>query len=194
MRSARTSGLTLVELVSSLTVLTLGTLALAYASSTSIVATRSAKPRFLAEQAAQRVIEEYRAAPFASFYTASWGAPAKLTQAAVGSFPAYDYVSLDGSQTFADILAPAVGQGVLGAPATGSMLRLRLLSERDYNVGLTTSVDLDFDGSTTSTVIAGTYRLFPIVVEVHWREEAGAQTYRQFAVIQDMPELDPTRQ
>lgn len=198
MRHARvTRGLTLVETTVSLAVLVVATLALAHATSAAMMSTRTSKPRLIAQQAAQRAVDELRsrARPLTTFYSTWW-----KDAALVGAGTAGVYHGLDGTGTYGEVLDPALQARIMARPATGHVLRLRLLSEAAYQA-VWGVADLDLDGDLTSgierdgsgsTEGAG-YRLYPIVVEVHWRDETGSQVHRLAAVVSDSPDLDGSR-
>lgn len=192
-------GLSLIEVVVALAIVSLAGLALAYSSSTSVAATRMAKPRLVAQQALQRTVEELRGAsrPLATFYTTYWGSAALTDAGTAGA-----YLSLDTSQTYTDVLAPALAVGDMGKSSVGgAVLRVRFLSEASYNQLWGTSVDLDFNGATNDGIArdgsgstAGpAYRMYPLVVEVHYRDEQGDQVLRLVTTIGDTPVLDPQR-
>lgn len=194
-----TRALSLVEVVVSLAVLSMATLGLAYATSTSVMATRTSKPRLIAQQAGQRVIEELRGAsqPLATFYTTQWGA-AVLTNTNTPNV----HRSFDATSTFTEIIDPALQSRIMGRPSDGgAVLRVRFLSEADYNAAWGLSADLDFDGATNGALQhtgggatgGPAYGLYPIVVEVHFRDEQGDQLYRVVTTIGSTNELDPSR-
>lgn len=193
-------GLTLVEVVFALAVLVVAALALGYASSSAVVSTRAAKPRLIAQQAAQRTVDELRASarPLSGFYALWWGSAAIVSPGGPGA-----HVGLDATQTYTQEIDPAERAGVLAAPLDGgAFLRLRFLSEANYNALWGTTVDLDLDGTTndgiqhdgSGSADGAAYRMFPIVVEVHYRDQTGSHVYRLPAVISDLPDLDPQRQ
>lgn len=205
-RRRSTTGLTLVEIVVSLAVLVVATLGLAYAVSTSVVVTRTSKSRLIAQQAAQRAVDELRSTcrpvgaafggPLTTFYTTWWKGAALTNPNTAGA-----YLGLDATGTYGEILDPALQVGIMARPASGAMLRLRVLSEAAYNAIWGGAADLDVDGDTTSGIErdgsgsteGANYHQYPIVVEVHWVDELGPQTHRLAAVVTDHPDLDVSR-
>lgn len=194
-----TRALSLVEVIVALAVLSLATLALASAAGSSVIVTRTSKARLIAQQAAQRTVEELRGSsqPLATFYTTYWGTAALTDDDTPGA-----YLGLDTTSTFVEIIDPALQGKVMGRPSDGgAVIRVRFVSEADYNAAWGLSADLDFDGATdgtlqhTSATATGgpNYRLYPIVVEVHFRDEQGDQVIRLVTTIGSTSELDPSR-
>ncbi len=203
------SGLSIVEVAVSLAILSIAMLAIFGSLNSSIRAGREARPRFVAQQAAQGVIEGLRAdsGSLGVFYDKYWGTTTvagavRRDDDTAGVYLDLDLVGAEIGDTYAQVIDPAVRSRAILPPSNGgAMVRLIFLSEDRYNTIWGTTTDLDFNGSLTdgiehdgSGAIEGPeYKMYPIVVEIHWRDESGDQVFRQTTVITDDPDLDPSR-
>lgn len=220
---ARTRGLTLLEISFTVAVLAGGLLAVLSVVGSSLKATRLAKPRFLAQQAARSVADELRAdaGGMPAFYAKYWGDPAELPAGPFAVTPAPGpgaagavvrgngtsgvFVDLDAvGTTFATIIDPALRARLIQRPGSGNgaVLRLRLLSEANYNaLWAATPADLNFNGTTSDGIqrdgsgstLGAEYRIYPLLVEVHWRDEDGDRLHRLCTTISTEPAIDPSR-
>jgi type II secretory pathway pseudopilin PulG len=207
--SSRRSGLSIVEVAVSLAILSVGMLAIFGSLSSSIRAGREARPRFLAGQAAQRVVEGLRAdvGVLGAFYDEYWGSATVSGGVLRNDNTPEVYLDLDlvGAEignAYAEVIDPALqGRVILPPSDGGAMLRLIFLSEDRYNTVWGTTLDLDFNGSVvdgiehdgSGAVEGPDYKMYPVLVEIHWRDESGDQIFRQLTVITDDPDLDPQR-
>jgi hypothetical protein len=190
------AGVTLVETVTAAGVLAVVALALALSMSTSIIVARSSGTRFIAQQAAARVVERARALPFDQAWRELWAGrgvevqDGRVVEDLAGILRAVR----------AEVLAPALAEGRIGQGAR-PMLTLRLLGEGEHNDLWRCAVDLDLDGSTRGLlpapgvdVPAPAYAFYPVLVEVAWRDDAGDHVHSLPAVISNEPQLDPARE
>jgi hypothetical protein len=217
--------LSIIEVTFSLAVVTVSVLMIVSAQGSAIQVTRGSKPAMVAARAAERVVEELRATsqPIAAFYANFWGQPGEAAPYAanpgapgrgafvVGGDSAGVYYDLDqvnidegGVQTaFDEVLGPAVANKLIRrASDGGGFLRLRFLSEAEYNLmwpGL--AADLNQDGDVIDGIqrdgsgsnAGPDYLLYPLLIEVHWADEAGDHVLRHTTVISAEADLDPDR-
>lgn len=210
-RSIERAALTLVEIVIATSLLAIVLLAFGMLATTSVDAASAARPNFIAQEAANRLVEQMRTAPvivpnsppdgtsvFESYYTnyaykvtiggVQWAAPDLDTPASYAlSTPYADFAALQ----------QAFRRGLLGRPsdAPARPLRVRFLDEAEYQsvFGLPAAVDLDLNGAATVGV-TNSYQLFPVVVEVRWREERGPdRVYQVKTVLAAQASLNPNR-
>lgn len=203
--------MTLVEIVIATSLLAIVLLAFGMLATTSVDATSAARPNFIVQEAVNRLVEQMRTAPvivpntppdgtsvFESYYTnyaykvtlsgVQWAAPDLDTAASYAvSTPYADFASLQ----------QAFRRGLLRRPsdAPARPLRVRFLDEAEYQsvFGLPAAIDLDLNGAATVGV-TNSYQLFPVVVEVRWREERGPdRVYQVKTVLAAQASLNPNR-
>ena len=208
-------GFSLIEVAIAFAILTVALLGVFTAMSSSLTATGRSQPRFIAKQAANRLLNELKAdaSSNTNFYADYWNGgdgPRNLSPAAVinsGSSAVFIDCDTLGS-TFDDILTPAINQQIMRRQGTAPMLRLRFLSESTYNQlwGLSGAnlVELNFD-TTNGTAVDPTelegnglgfgpdYKMFPLQVAVFWRDQGGDHALRMTSVISAVSPLDPDR-
>ena len=162
---------------------------------TSLHATRDAKPALIAQEAGQRLIEELRNSDFSLIHQAFWNGATKKT------FAGDDWAVTDTLGVMQavkdDHLVPALDRGVMGASSTGAAaangdpLRLRFLSEAEFHSLWGTTLDLDYPlDATVSATVKADQKLYPVLVEVHYRDGTGDRVYQLGALIQEEAPLD----
>jgi type II secretory pathway pseudopilin PulG len=177
--------LTLVEIVLSLGLLVIVIAAFGALATLSVNTTRQAKPDLIAQEAANRLAERMRSRALMDATDWYWD-NAAITKTTIGGVI---YATggggiqevLDGTDG-AEGLQQYYDQRLTGKPVDGfPPLRLRFLNEAEYKAlwGFTSNamVDLDFDGTLSTGEAATTgwpappsYRMFPVLIEVHWSE------------------------
>jgi hypothetical protein len=88
-------------------------------------------------------------------------------------------------------------RGVMGPSSTGAAasngdpLRLRFLTEAEFHQLWGTTLDLDYPADVTvSTTVKVGQKLYPVVVEVHYRDGTGDRVYQVGALINEEAPLD----
>lgn len=176
------AGLTLVEIILSLGLLVIVIAAFGALATMSVNTTRRAKPDLVAQEAAARLAERMRSRALLDATDWYWD-NAAITKSTIGGVI---YATggggiqevLDGTDG-AEGLQHYYDQRLTALPLDGfPPLRVRFLNEQEYKTlwGFTSNaeVDLDFDGAlgTGEAVTTGSpsYRMFPVLIEVHWSE------------------------
>lgn len=208
-------GLTLVEIVFSVALLAIVLLAFGMLATTSVDATASARPNLIAQEAANRLVERMRtepeivpaAPPGGSVYEAYFLNYAAAHKPVINGAQ-YAAPSLDDPTSYAAATTPyndpfadlvqAFRSGLLRRPtdAPARPLRVRFLDEVQYAAmfQLPIGQDLDFDGVATTAGVNLNYRLYPVFVEIRWREKSGPDRVYQVKTVLGAPaQLDPAR-
>jgi hypothetical protein len=159
--------------------------------------TRDARPEFIAREAATRVVERMRSTPLKTVFESWWKSAETIdvdgVKYAVGGTPEFD----DPNDGVLHGLDSAFEASIMLRPSRfpDAPLRVHFLTEGEYSDlwGLLDPVDLNFDGSIEPLggEPAESYRLFPVVVEVHWRDPGGDNVYQLKAVVSNTMQLDP---
>jgi type II secretory pathway pseudopilin PulG len=186
------AGLTLVEIVLSLGIMVILVAGFGAMASTSITTARQAKPALVAQAAAVRLAERMRSRAVNDATDWYWD-NAAITKSTVGGV-----IFATGGGGIQEILAGTGGaeglqqyydQRLMGTPVDGfPPLRLRFLNEAEYKAlwgfANDSDVDLNFDtalsGGEVSTAgwpAAPAYRMFPILIQVHWSEGQAARRH-----------------
>lgn len=211
MRQRRSSGLTLVEVVISIALLAIVLLAFGSLATASVDSTRNTRPNLIANEAVSRVVDRMRTGKVVPdtpptgdsvYETYFLNYASKVTLGGVQyaapdlDNPASYAITTPYNDPFAD-LQLAFRRGLLGRPsdAPARPLRVRFLDEPDYQAmwGLLAPFDLDLDGASTVGVTTN-YRIFPVLVELRWRENRGPDRVAQLKAVLAAPsQLDPSR-
>lgn len=187
----------LLETLVSAALVLVALLAIGSALSTSLRASHESEAQLVAQHAAERLIERVRATPRARLWSTWWADPGLSVEGGAVTGADQDGVL---AAVLAEVLAPALERGAMGAPAVGPMLSLRLLGEREYGAAWGLDADLDHDGLRGEVLsppaMGGPdpgYAFFPLLVEVRWRDAGGERSLQVMAAAEDEAPLDPER-
>lgn len=188
----RGRALTMIEVLISVAVLLLLMAGFGAMASVSVRTTREARPALIAQETAIRVAERLRSDRKDDAFRVYW------TEADRRTIGGVEY-AVGGSPSWQELLAPllaAAKQGLIKTPTDdAAMLRIRFLSEREYQQvwGLSTPADLDFDGQTGSEPPTAKFRMLPVLIEVRWRGPTQDHRHQLKTVLTTKPPLDPRR-
>ena len=169
-RGKARAGLTLLELMMAVTVLLLGLLGYAQVLLLSTAAAMAARENAAATQAARRILESVKAAPFQQAF-AMYNGNAGDDPAGAGTAPgaAFDVQRLQPVPGDAD---GRVGEILFPTPSSGSAQLLENLADDRFG----TPRDLNGDGVVDASDQSGSYKLLPVCVRVRWLGAAGDST------------------
>lgn len=213
-----TRGLTLLEVVVALGVMVVMILGFASMTTVSVTATRSAKPTMLAQEAAWRLAERMQAVTVTTALSSYWTSCNK--QVINGLTYAVDGGGLDEILNGSTLTGAPKGLlayyknggvtpledkgGLMGMPLDGfKPLRVRLLNETQYKAvwGLANDADCDLNtdssGLDNSDIVttAGwpnspAYKMYPVLIEVHWSEGTQSRKYQLKTIIANREQMD----
>jgi prepilin-type N-terminal cleavage/methylation domain-containing protein len=193
--SSRQNALTLIEIVVSMAILAVVLVGVGGSLMTSLHATRDAKPALIAQEAGQRLIEELRNSDFSVIHQSFWNGATQKTFSG-DAWTVADTLGVM-QAVLDDHLVPAMDRGVMGPSSTGAAasngdpLRLRFLTEAEFHQLWGTTLDLDYPADVTvSTTVKVGQKLYPVVVEVHYRDGTGDRVYQVGALINEEAPLD----
>lgn len=171
-RASARAGFTLIEMMFAMTILVIAIAGLGASMLSAFGANRSNRELAVAQQAAQRMIEELRAAPFRevfALYDASTANDAGLSRAAPGAnfaVPGIEPRAGDADGRAGLIWFPVDVPGAAG-----------VLRETVADVVMGMPRDLNSDGVVDAGDRSADYLVLPVRIRIEWRGTEGPRTY-----------------